>query len=85
MCTLVRTLLYKNRERKKSSASRLSSRCNLMNCYCDGPVTPHQNVSKEQIKIKQKCRNSELINKNCTDKQGLVRGDKVQEMLCFSL
>lgn len=55
-----------------------------MNCYCDGPVTPHQNVPKEQIKIK-KCRNSELINKNCTDKQGLVKGDKVQEMLCFSL
>lgn len=25
-----------------------------MNCYCDGPVTPHQNVPKEQIKIKKK-------------------------------
>lgn len=49
----VHTLLYKKRE-KKSSASRLSSRCNLMNCYCDGPVTPHQNVPKEQIKIKKK-------------------------------
>lgn len=24
-----------------------------MNCYCDGPVTPHQNVPKEQIKIKK--------------------------------
>lgn len=51
--TCAYTSLQKERK-KRSSASRLSSRCNLMNCYCDGPVTPHQNVPKEQIKIKKK-------------------------------
>lgn len=34
----------------------VSSQCYLVNSYGDGPMTPHQNVSKKQRKNKKKTK-----------------------------